>query len=84
MAKVIFLGDSSVGKTSPVNCYHDSAFCEAPEVTIGASYDSLSVKIATSNITLTVWDTAGHKRFSSVIPMNVRDSTMVVLVCSTD
>jgi GTPase SAR1 family protein len=51
---------------------------------IGASYYSLSVKTATSNTTLNVWDIAGQERFSSVIPMYLRDSIVVVFVCLTD
>lgn len=83
-AKVIMLGDSSVGKTSIVVQFCKGEFDPANEATVGASYIAKVMSTEYGNLPLHVWDTAGQERFKSVIPMYMRGCAAVVLVCSTD
>ena len=84
MAKVIMLGDSSVGKTSIVYQLFQQAFREQSEATIGASYISQQFKTPKGPITLHIWDTAGQERFRSIIPMYSRGCSAAVLVYSIE
>jgi small GTP-binding protein len=83
-AKVIMLGDSSVGKTSIVVQFFRSEFDAASEPTIGAAYVSKAMQTKSGIISLHIWDTAGQERFKSVIPMYMRGCSAVILVCATD
>jgi GTPase SAR1 family protein len=33
---------------------------------------------------LVIWDTAGHERYSSLVPMHIRDVDIAVIVASFD
>ncbi|OHS95752.1 Ras-related protein Rab7 [Tritrichomonas foetus] len=83
-AKVIMLGDSSVGKTSIVLQFYKSKFEPASEPTVGAAYVTKIMKTESGSLPLHIWDTAGQERFKSVIPMYMRGCSAIILVCSTD
>lgn len=83
-AKVILLGNSSVGKTSIVLQFHKAQFETLGEPTIGASYVTKVMTTSRGGIPLHVWDTAGQERFKSVIPMYMRGCSVAVLVCAVD
>lgn len=88
-AKVIMLGDSSVGKTSIVLQFYKSEFETTSEPTVGAAYITKIMKTKqdngkTQDLPLHIWDTAGQERFKSVIPMYMRGCSAIVLVCATD
>ena len=83
-AKVILLGNSSVGKTSIILQFYKSIFDEENQPTIGAAYVSKTLSTAKGLIELHVWDTAGQERFKSIIPMYMRGCAAVVFVCSAD
>ena len=46
-AKVVFLGDTSVGKTSIITKYTKDEFSTEPKVTIGGAYSKKTVRIDT-------------------------------------
>ena len=83
-AKVIMLGDSSVGKTSIILQFYKQQFEETGEPTIGASYITKVLPTSHGDISLHIWDTAGQERFKSVIPMYMRGCSAAILVCSVD
>jgi small GTP-binding protein len=83
-AKVIMLGDSSVGKTSLVVQLHRATFEPGIEPTVGAAYITKVIQTASAAIPLHIWDTAGQERFKSLIPMYIRGCAAVVLVCAAD
>ncbi len=81
--KVIFVGDSGVGKTSLVNAMRGYSFDEGNLPTVGAA--NAVIKVITENVgevTLNIWDTAGQERFRSLVPLYVRGADVVVAVCS--
>ncbi|KGN62095.1 ras-related protein Rab7 [Cucumis sativus] len=66
LLKVIFLGDSGVGKTSLMNRYVYKKFNLQYKATIGADFMTKELRIDDQLVTLQVWDTAGQERFQSL------------------
>lgn len=59
-AKVVMLGDISVGKSSIIQRYIQNYFTESVPSTVGASYQQKQITLPNnSQITLQIWDTAG-------------------------
>ena len=88
-AQVIVLGDSSVGKSSIVLRFGRDSFEESPSTTIGAAYITKAIDVNSPNssikkLAIHLWDTAGQERFRSIIPMYVRGSNAILIVCSAD
>ncbi|OHT03264.1 Ras-related protein Rab-22A [Tritrichomonas foetus] len=83
-SKVILIGNSSVGKTSLVLQLYKHEFDPSSEPTIGAAYVTKLIPTRNNEIPLHIWDTAGQERFKSVIPMYMRGSAAIILVCAKD
>jgi small GTP-binding protein len=79
-AKVIFVGEPSVGKTSIIQQYSVNLFDPESEATIGASYVSKLIETPTGSVQVNIWDTAGQERYRSLIPMYSRNAAAAVLV----
>jgi len=82
--KVVIIGYVSVGKTSLmsriINDYVDNGI----KPTIGASYMSKTFSTEKGKVKMQIWDTSGQDRSLTVIPMYVRDSSIVLFVYSVD
>lgn len=79
--KVVFLGDSGVGKSSLLIRFHRNEFSDAFEVTIGGAFLQTKVELEKGVIvTLDVWDTAGQERFRSLMPLYYRQASAAVIV----
>lgn len=79
--KVVFLGDSGVGKSSLLLRFHRNEFSDAFEVTIGGAFLQTKVELDKGLIvTLDVWDTAGQERFRSLMPLYYRQASAAVIV----
>eukprot|EP01119_Soliformovum_irregulare_P007836 TRINITY_DN20361_c0_g1_i1.p1 TRINITY_DN20361_c0_g1~~TRINITY_DN20361_c0_g1_i1.p1 ORF type:complete len:210 (-),score=21.02 TRINITY_DN20361_c0_g1_i1:84-713(-) len=81
-AKVVFLGDAGVGKTSIVNRYIREEYSDAENPTIGAAFAAKTHIIAGTNhpVRFELWDTAGQERYHSLAPMYYRGCVAAVLV----
>ncbi|CAG2106640.1 unnamed protein product [Medioppia subpectinata] len=79
--KLVFIGDSGVGKTSLVERTVRNCFNESTDSTIGAAFQRFALK-ANDNITVTynIWDTAGQERYRSLGPIYYRGSDAAILV----
>ena len=64
--KVIFLGDSAVGKSSIIYRYLMSRFQNSPESTVGTAFFSKTIFHSGQIIKLNIWDTAGEEKFRAV------------------
>ena len=64
--KVIFCGDSSVGKSSFVVRITSSSFVPTLSSTLGVDFQVKSMNVNGSNVALQLWDTAGQERFRSI------------------
>ena len=79
--KVVFLGDSSVGKTSIIARYMSGNFNAGYEATIGTDFSTKTVPTSKGkSVQLQIWDTAGQERYRSLIPSYIRDSAAAVIV----
>tara|TARA_B100000497_G_C7672557_1_gene405975 strand:- start:470 stop:1036 length:567 start_codon:yes stop_codon:yes gene_type:complete len=74
--KMVFLGETGVGKTSICNRLTNDYFVENQEATIGASFVSHII----NDVRLQIWDTAGQERYRSLTPMYYRGADVCVLV----
>jgi len=78
-AKIVILGDMSVGKSCMVLRYKGNAFGEQ-QATVGAAFmTNLHTMKDGKTIKFDVWDTAGAERFHAVIPMYYRGSLGAIL-----
>jgi small GTP-binding protein len=78
--KVVFLGETRVGKTSIISCHLRGACAPQPASTIGCSYSATAVRVRSRTVTLQVWDTAGQEVYRSLVPIYVRGARLAVLV----
>ncbi|KAL7712690.1 Ras-related protein Rab-7b [Entamoeba marina] len=79
--KIIILGDSSVGKTSLLNQYVTKQFSSQYKATIGADFMTKDITINDQQVSLQIWDTAGHERFASFGTAFYRGADVCMLVC---
>ena len=81
--KVIFIGDSSVGKTSIITRFIHNSCSPAYSSTIGIDYFSKTVTKKddpNTQIQLQIWDTAGQEKFRALVPAYIRPSTVAIIV----
>lgn len=78
--KVVFLGESGVGKSSIIQIYVKGEFKENNEVTLGGSYIQAKVTVQDQTVVLNIWDTAGQERFRSLVSLYYRNASAAILV----
>lgn len=79
IAKVVFAGESGVGKSSIVEkILYGTVSRNAP--TIGACFGTKNVIYNDKSITLGLWDTAGQERYQSISTIYFRSAVVCVLV----
>ncbi|EDR24605.1 GTP-binding protein ryH1, putative [Entamoeba dispar SAW760] len=78
--KIVFLGDSSVGKTCIIGRFMTGDFSTGYEATIGTDFSTKTMTFQNKSIQLQIWDTAGQERYRSLIPSYIRDSSAAVIV----
>ena len=79
-AKIAFIGDSGVGKTTIVRAICHKSL-ENTQPTIGAFCEIKNVvTIDGKEIKAVIWDTAGQERYRAISPTYIRNSNIVVLV----
>ena len=78
--KVIFLGDTNVGKTSIINVFNNKKYNTISDPTIGAIFSSKVIEYKKIKYTLEIWDTAGQERFRSMVPLYFKNTNIVVIV----
>ncbi|CAG2174796.1 unnamed protein product [Oppiella nova] len=79
--KLVFIGDSGVGKTSLVERTVRNSFNESTDLTIGAAFHKYVLRTdSNSTVTFNIWDTAGQERYRSLGPIYYRGSDAAILV----
>merc|ERR1719397_1308646 len=82
--KLVFVGDSSVGKTSIISRFMYNHFDLTHDATIGIDFLAKTHTVQDKTVRLQLWDTAGQERFRSLIPSYIRDSSVAVVVYAID
>lgn len=77
--KIVFIGDSSVGKTSLISRMVFDQFDENTYSTIGGAYCSHDVVSNDNKYCFKIWDTAGQERYKSLVPMYVKNSKIIII-----
>lgn len=81
--KIIFLGNSFVGKTTLISQYLYSK-TQNPTPTIGVDFLNSSLDVNGQRIRIQLWDTAGQERFHSIVGNYTRDTFLAIIVFSID
>ena len=77
---MVFLGDSSVGKTCISTRFVRDEFTDFQEPTIGAAFLTKEVPVGDKIIRFEIWDTAGQERYRSLAPMYYRGASCAIIV----
>ncbi|XP_030416528.1 EF-hand calcium-binding domain-containing protein 4A isoform X5 [Gopherus evgoodei] len=64
--KVMFVGNSGIGKSSFIHCFCYDRFLAEISATIGIDYQVKSLMVDNTQVALQLWDTAGQERFRSI------------------
>lgn len=78
--KVVFVGDSGVGKTCILQRFCNEDFKPTFSATIGVDFQIKTVNVDGERIVLQLWDTAGQERFRSMTQQYFRKADGIVVV----
>ncbi|CAK58710.1 unnamed protein product (macronuclear) [Paramecium tetraurelia] len=78
--KIVFLGSSSVGKTSIIKRFLKNEFAMKSMSTVGVACESKVITINNQQVKVQLWDTAGQERFRSLTKNYYRGCDAVVIV----
>ena len=78
--KVVFLGESYVGKTSLINRYISDKFYEEVMSTLAGTYSTKSIYYQNKEYFFNIWDTAGRQNFRALNKIFLKDVNIIVLV----
>ncbi|XP_053283509.1 EF-hand calcium-binding domain-containing protein 4A isoform X1 [Pleuronectes platessa] len=76
--KVVFLGNSVVGKSSFIQHYCTGSFLSNTSSTVGLDFQMKTLTVDSTTITLQLWDTAGQERFRSITEQYYRKADGVL------
>ena len=79
--KIVFVGDSGVGKTTMINSYLYETTEKYTNPTVGTMFFTKTLSIEGTVYTLQIWDTAGQERFRAMTPLCFKDANGVIMVC---
>ena len=79
-AKVILLGEATVGKSSMMLRYFENRFEENIPNTIGTSFLTKIIEDGGSHLKLNVWDTCGQERFMALASIYYKDANVIILM----
>ena len=82
--KLIFIGDSSVGKSCLTSKAVKNNFEEYYQATVGFEFLTFNMKVNDKVIKLQIWDTCGQEIYKSLISNFYRNSSLAVLVYAID
>nr|XP_054760358.1 EF-hand calcium-binding domain-containing protein 4B-like [Lytechinus pictus] len=78
--KVVFVGDSGVGKTSIIHRFCTDSFTDSFSATIGVDFQVKSLTVCGSIVAMQLWDTAGQERFRSITRHYFRKADGIVVI----
>uniref|UniRef100_A0A8C3R833 Calcium release activated channel regulator 2A n=1 Tax=Cyanoderma ruficeps TaxID=181631 RepID=A0A8C3R833_9PASS len=78
--KIIFVGNSSVGKTSFLRRFCEDRFFPGTAATVGVDYNVRTVTVDHTQVALQLWDTAGQERSLFEIKTATGENVPVLLL----
>ena len=82
--KIIWIGDSGVGKTCLLTKAIKNFFDQEIRSTLGFEYYNITINIKNKKILLQTWDTCGQESFQCIVNMFYKRAKLAVLVYSID
>ncbi|XP_009672680.1 EF-hand calcium-binding domain-containing protein 4A isoform X2 [Struthio camelus] len=80
MFKVVFVGNSGVGKSSFIHRFCYDRFLADLNATIGVDYQVKSLMVDNTQVALQLWDTAGQERFRSITKQYFRKADGILVM----
>ena len=80
LVKLVFVGDSGVGKTNLMTRFSSDTFNMNSKPTIGVDFSVKTVKTKNHVLRLQLWDTAGQERYRTFTSAYFKDAHGVILV----
>ena len=78
--KVVFLGESGVGKSSLITRYINNKFNEGFMASVTASYVAKRIQYKGQEYTFEIWDTPGSQKFRALPKFFLKDVKIIILV----
>ncbi|KAB5565912.1 hypothetical protein PHYPO_G00246980 [Pangasianodon hypophthalmus] len=78
--KVVFIGNSGVGKSSFIHHYCRGHFPNKMSTTVGMDFQVRSLVLDSTQIALQLWDTAGQERFHSITTQYYRKADGILVM----
>ncbi|XP_036313064.1 EF-hand calcium-binding domain-containing protein 4B isoform X1 [Pipistrellus kuhlii] len=78
--KIVFVGNSAVGKTSFLRRFCDDQFSPGMTATVGIDYRVKMVRVGDSQVALQLWDTAGQERYHCITQQFFRKADGVIVM----
>ncbi len=82
--KLIFIGDSGVGKSCLTSKAVKNTFEDYYQATVGFEFLTYNLKLNDKIIKMQIWDTCGQEIYKSLITNFYRNSNLAVLIYSID
>jgi len=82
--KIIWIGDSGVGKTCLLTKALNNFFDQELKSTLGFEYYNITINIKNKKILLQTWDTCGQESFKCLVNMFYKRVKLAILVYSID
>jgi small GTP-binding protein len=76
--KVVFVGDTKVGKTSLIHSYLKQSLDVV--ATLGATSTRIEIPLSDGPVILNVWDTSGHEVLRNLVPVYAKGSHAAIIV----
>lgn len=78
--KIVFVGNSAVGKTSLLRRFCEDHFSPGIAATVGIDYRVKTMNVDDSQVALQLWDTAGQERYRCITQQFFRKVDGVIIV----
>lgn len=78
--KIVFVGDSGVGKTNIFYVFTANQFNINSKATIGVDFVLKTVRYGSSFLKLQIWDTAGQERYKSFTNAYYQEAKGILIV----
>ena len=82
--KIIWVGDSGVGKTCLLTKALKNFFDQEIKSTLGFEYYNITININNKTILLQTWDTCGQESYQCIVNMFYKRAKLAILVYSID
>jgi len=78
--KIVYVGDSGVGKTNILARFSRNEFSQDSKSTIGVEFSTKHVQIGDKTVKAQIWDTAGAERYRAITNAYYRGAVGVMIV----